>query len=391
MDEQEQSIIDHLMVITGDVESRCVIVVNGTVNGSIKGKELLISENGSVSGDVEAEVLRCSGRIEGNVVTRSLILTETGCQVGTVETKELEVAPGAVLDCALQSGAGKDPGGSGGKSLAKRTGFDLSECIVAFQEEHRSCCMDVSSSERCELFNHIVDLLKKDKPLIKVTGDGGSGKSQLVRKLKEKLSDNYTVLLLEDQVGAVAALVERVAVDLGIDTGELTTQDSKIAAIEEIVTEKRNTDRKIVLLVDDAQLMYPATMEGIIRLLTSAYQEERGEGLLQMILCGTAQMDAQMVATTIEYFEDETNCQLSLEPLNIKDTADYIRYCLQCATKGSESDCASLFQYETIRKIHVASGGNIAAINKLAGRALRSAHADGAVSVAPNFLHDTIV
>ena len=132
-----------------------------------------------------------------------------------------------------------------------------------------------------------------------------------------------------------------------------------------------------VTLVDDAQKMYPATMEGMTRILTNGYEE--GEELLQMILFGTKEMESKMVVTTVEYFEDETNCQLFLAPLTIKDTADYLRFCLQLALPEDGARAVSLFSNEIIKEIHEGSRGNIAAINLLADKALRQYH--GAANV----------
>jgi type II secretory pathway predicted ATPase ExeA len=93
-----------------------------------------------------------------------------------------------------------------------------------------------------------------------------------------------------------------------------------------------------------------------------------------------------MVTTTIEYFEDETNCQLYLEPLTIKDTAEYLRFCLQLAVKETEVDCTALLPYESISRIHSVSGGNVSKINKMVDKGLQAAHADGAIALTPDFI-----
>jgi type II secretory pathway predicted ATPase ExeA len=60
-----------------------------------------------------------------------------------------------------------------------------------------------------------------------------------------------------------------------------------------------------------------------------------GDEILQMILLGTKEMEARVAATTFKYFEDESTCQLYLEPITLKDTADYLRFCLQRAAAGN--------------------------------------------------------
>ncbi len=95
------------MVITGDIHCENQVVVEGTLSGSFSGKRLIIGEKGHVKGHVISSVIECSGHIEGDIYTGSFILKKTASHAGTVEAAELTVEPGAVLDCALQSGTSK--------------------------------------------------------------------------------------------------------------------------------------------------------------------------------------------------------------------------------------------------------------------------------------------
>ena len=381
---ENESRIGQSMTITGIVESRGRVVLEGMLGGSFIGGALEIRETGKFSGDISAQLIDCAGRLEGNISTDALILRKTGYHVGTAETRTLRVDPGAVLDCVLQSGTLR-----GNKDLDKPTSeatqpaVRLRQVLTAFREG-RPCCMDIPWSARHELLNHLLDLLEKGKPLVKVTGEKGSGKSVLVEKLRQSLPERFEVLTITDQVGAVAVLLQGVAADLGIKDFEHDSQTDLLARIMAVLEEKRGLGQRVVLLVDDAQEMYPATMEGIIRLLTNAYGE--GREMLQMVLFGTREMEAKMVSTTIGYFEDETNCQLYLEPMTIKDTADYLRFCLQLAAADKASVSVSLFPFETIRTLHVLSRGNLAEINRLADAALQAAHAAGAAEVYSDFL-----
>ncbi len=386
MGKEKQSRIGHSMVISGDVECCDCIVVEGQMNGTFKGTDLHVAESGHVSGAVIADSIECFGRLEGDITTGALVLRQTGCHVGTVETSDLTVELGAILDCALQSGTKKVQKHQVlQKEVEQAPVVSLSKCSCAFQEGTRPCCMDVPWSDRKDLYNSIVDLLDKDKPLIKVTGEGGSGKSFLAQKVQDSLPGAYEVFLISEQVGAVASLVQSVATYLGVDISAVSAQGELIVEIKGVLKEKSTRGQKVVLLVDDAELMYPATMEGMIRLLTGAYDDTNGEAL-QMILFGSDELESQMVATTVEYFEDETNCQLYLEPLTIKDTAEYLRFCLQRAAKKTEVDCIALLPYESISRIHSVSGGNISKINEMADKGLQAAHADGATAITPGFV-----
>ncbi len=386
MSEVKESRIGRWMQISGDVECTNPVVLEGKIEGSFAGQTLLIRETGELQGVVSGDSIECLGRIEGNIITRSLNLRETACHVGTVVTRELEVEPGAILDCALQSGTLKSSAATSGVvEITPEPPIDTGKLLSAFKEDFRPCCMDIPWSERLELYSHLLELLEKGKPLIKVTGERGSGKTVLVEKLRKSLPETYTALRVTDQVGSVSTLTQGIASKLGIEeAAAIASPHELLSRIKPILDAKRESGQCVVLLIDDAHKMYPATMEGITRLLTNGYGE--GDPLMQIILLGTREMEAKMVATTLEYFEDETNCQLILDPLTMKDTADYLRYCLQLASKGDGARSVALFPNETIKAIHVRSRGNIAAINSLAEKALQHLHTTGAAIATPHTL-----
>ncbi len=107
MMDENISRIGRSMVITGEVKSSGQVVLEGKLEGSFSGPDLLIEENGQLIGQFSGDKLSCSGRIEGKVFAKSLELHGSGCQFGSCETQMLKVEPGAVLDCVLQSGTPK--------------------------------------------------------------------------------------------------------------------------------------------------------------------------------------------------------------------------------------------------------------------------------------------
>lgn len=361
---KNQSVIDRSMTIVGEVTCPGLLFVKGKIDGNFRGGTVVIEERGEIHGKIAAGEIECCGHIEGNVLSDKFIMRKNGCHFGTVETKVLEVDPGANIDCVLQRGFSETPDSS-------VVQVDLEGIRSIFDERGKSWAIDVPWSERRELFDQIVSLLGKGKQLIKITGERGSGKTTLIRMLSEKLSPDTKVCIINEPVGSVKDLLLTLAADLGISVDKSERRRDIVQRIRAAVYGPDNEKTSLVLVVDDAHLMYPATIEGIIRSLTNVYGGD--EELLQLIFLGTDEIDGKLVHTTREYFEDETNCFLVLEPLTIKDTAEYLRYCVQLAPDTDASVCLSLFPYETIKKLHTSSGGNISEINRLAGNVLRSA------------------
>lgn len=374
------------MTINGEVACQNRLVIEGRLHGSFVGGQLLIAKTGLLEGKVEAEKIECFGCIKGRVSTQSLDLKSTGSHAGTVETSELKVELGAVLDCVLQSGTmvSAEPASSDKRpQLVEKS--KLEEVVGAFSEERRACCFDIPWSERLDLYNHLIDLLDKDKALVKIIGDPGSGKTVLAEKLRLDMEPQYRVIQLASQIGSVTSLLGDVAEKLGIaGIEELTKHSELLSAITGFLADGRKKGEKVLLIIDDSQDMYPASMEGITQLLTGNFGEE--PDYLQMILIGTKETETIMVETIFNYFEDETNCQFNLDPLSIKDTADYLRFCIQTMQLNDTSCSISLLPYETIKAIHVASGGSVSEINKRADKALRSAIRAGATALNVQFV-----
>jgi len=381
---------DQFMVVKGDVETDGHLIVEGELRGSFRGRNLEVGQSGRVTGEVRGEDIVCSGHIEGNVTTSSLTLQKGGCQVGTVVTAQLEVESGAVIDCVLNSTSAREVVAKPLTTPAvKEKPIDLTRYLGAFTEGERPCCIEVPWSERLELYNHVIDLFGKKKPLIKIVAGDGSGKSVFAKKLQADTLDHFAIIELTEKVGSVTTLLKEVAQSLGLKvSGELTGQSELLEQIRHELSQRNSLGEKVVLLIDDAEIMFQATMEGVIRLLSGAYGEEDvgADKYLQIVLFGKPEVKSNMVATILEYFEDETNCQLTLDSLSMKDAADYLRLGLQLAAKGDDETAMSLLPNETIKEIHVQSNGSIARINFLMDGALRRAHAQGDNYISPGLI-----
>lgn len=369
------------MVISGKVESSKSVLLEGVIEGVFIGTDITVAESGTLNGEVECAALYCAGWVEGNIVSSSLKLCKSAQHVGKVTTQKLAIEPGAVLDCILHSGTQQPPTAPDEESLGAASQpmkVLLEDYLGCFDEEHRPCCFEVPWSRRLEMYQHLGEMLGKHKPLIKVIGSAKSGKTTFLKKLLAELPQEFVVVHLEDQVGSVTDILKFVATSLGIaDTGVCSSQKDYTDILRDYVLELKKEHRSVLLLVDDCHHMYQATLEGVVRLLSGAsdgdYSGQIKEGKLQLVLFGSQELESNMVTTIRDYFEDETNCQFFLDPLSIKDTADYIRLALQMAPKGNSSGVMSVFPNETIKELHTQSGGKISDINLLAQKGLQLA------------------
>ena len=385
MNKDHESRIARSMVIRGDVECNGPVLVEGRLEGSFRGQDLEIAHGGVVSGRIGATRIECSGNLEGEIAASSLTLRKNGCHRGTVTTESLVVEPGAVLDCALQSGKRIDGSSKGVQDTTEPSiVLDLEPWLAVFDGKGSVNCMDVPWSERALLFQNVGELLAKSKPLIKICGEEGSGKSGFVHRLKAELPPEYFCISLTDKLDSVTDILSRVVEGLVEAPSSNRDQKALLDEIETKIAALQKEGRRVVLIADDVHEMFPASIEGMIRLLTSSFEER--QNVLQIILLGTGDMDELLVETIVEYFEDETNCQLDLMPLSVKDCAEYLRFCLQ-SSKMEDSLALQLFPYETIKYIHSRSAGNLATINDLATKGLLRAHQSHSSTISPSMLN----
>jgi cytoskeletal protein CcmA (bactofilin family) len=102
------SIIDQNMIITGDLSFQWKTRIDGTVNGDIKGEHLILSQSGSIKGDLEVVTFVCHGTIDGSV-SAGMVTARKGCMIrGKVAAENLIVEPGASLDGEVKTAGSAD-------------------------------------------------------------------------------------------------------------------------------------------------------------------------------------------------------------------------------------------------------------------------------------------
>lgn len=92
------SIISADLVLEGNLVSNGEVQVDGTVNGDIQCKALIVGVKGSVAGEVVAQTVRLHGAIKGMIRAKSVFLASTARMSGDVEHESLAIEPGAHIE-----------------------------------------------------------------------------------------------------------------------------------------------------------------------------------------------------------------------------------------------------------------------------------------------------
>jgi len=94
-------------IITGDIQSKGDIRVDGTLNGSINTEgKVVLGANGTIEGDVICQDADISGTINAKItVSKLLSLKATARLNGDIVTSKLSIEPGATFTGSCSMGA----------------------------------------------------------------------------------------------------------------------------------------------------------------------------------------------------------------------------------------------------------------------------------------------
>jgi len=92
------SIISRDLKIVGDMLSEGEIQVDGTVNGDIRTRILIVGETAKIKGEIVAETVRILGSVDGQIKAKVVILAANAHVVGDIMHEDLSIETGAFLE-----------------------------------------------------------------------------------------------------------------------------------------------------------------------------------------------------------------------------------------------------------------------------------------------------
>lgn len=101
-----ETIIGQSVKVKGNFHGQGNIVVEGSVEGSIKTKSfLLVGEKAKITADISAKNARISGEVVGNVrVSGYLEINSTAKVIGNLDVEQISIEKGAIVNGHCQMG-----------------------------------------------------------------------------------------------------------------------------------------------------------------------------------------------------------------------------------------------------------------------------------------------
>ncbi|MCC5855983.1 MAG: AAA family ATPase [Idiomarina sp.] len=233
-----------------------------------------------------------------------------------------------------------------------------------------------NTSFYCDLQVHhealevLLTALKTGEGFIKVTGEVGTGKTLLCRKLLNEMPDHFVTAYIPNPYLSPAELRQAIASELGIVGIDELDQHKLTQSIERELLRINQTGRSVVILLDEAQALPQESLEAL-RLLSNLETESRK--LVHLVLFGQPELDERLATRELRQLRQRITFSYQLRTLNEEELGRYLHHRLQIAGyKGPP-----LFTSASVRILHRACRGVPRLANVLCHKALLLAYGAG--------------
>ena len=201
-----------------------------------------------------------------------------------------------------------------------------------------------------------------------LTGEIGSGKTTVMRRLIRMLGGEVTVGLISNTHGRFRSIHPWALSALRI-TARDTSEIAQYEALTDFFIAEYGRGRRVLLILDEAQNLTVQTLEEL-RLLSNVNSEKHVA--LQIILVGQPELRVKMAQPELRQFAQRVAVDFHLNALTLPDAEAYVRHRLTVAGGSSE-----IFRRDAIEFIHEHSGGIPRLMNQLCDLSLVYAFAEG--------------
>ncbi|MGL4549725.1 MAG: ExeA family protein [Gemmataceae bacterium] len=212
----------------------------------------------------------------------------------------------------------------------------------------------------------LLDGLADGETFLTLTGVPGVGKSLAGRAVLERLGG--PTVYVNTAVGDPAGLLQAVLFDLGLPHEGRAEAQTRLAVVEHLLT-AFGAGKRTVLILDEAHLLSPATLEEL-RVLGNL------EGAVQIVLIGQPGLIRTLQSPALASLRQRVAVRAVLEPLGVEEAADYVLHHLRVAGAAD-----GLVGEEALGLLAKATAGVPRLLNQAMHRALRMAAAAGAAGV----------
>jgi putative secretion ATPase (PEP-CTERM system associated) len=201
-----------------------------------------------------------------------------------------------------------------------------------------------------------------------ITGEIGSGKTTLLQTLLRGLDSQTTVARIVNTMLEPRELLETIMLDFGLDAGG-KSKPLLLRDLAQYLVDQRLAGRMVLLVIDEAQNLSPATLEEL-RMLSNLETEK--SKLLQIVLVGQPNLRDKLATPELEQLRQRITVSYHLEPIDADETRNYVNHRLRRAALHTPLE----FPREVTDAVHSRSRGIPRVVNVICDAALVFGYAE---------------
>lgn len=238
-----------------------------------------------------------------------------------------------------------------------------------------------------ECFSMLLFAIASGDGFIKVTGEVGTGKTLLCRRLLNSLDEHeyYSAYIPNPKLNALE-LKRALAQELKVVNCDHIKSQNLLNEINKRLIELAKIGKKVVLVIDEAQAFPKDTLEEL-RLFSNL--ETETDKLMQIVLFGQPELDEILAQHEFRQLRQRITFSHSLNRLNKSGVGHYIHHRMMVAGYIGEP----VFDWSSIRLLQKATKGTPRLINIICAKALLIAFSKGQKRVKramiKSAIHDT--
>ena len=156
---------------------------------------------------------------------------------------------------------------------------------------------------------------------IKVTGEVGTGKTMLCRKLMNDAPEDWVIAYIPDPYLSPLELRWAFATELGLKQADTVDNQQLLQLLQHRLVALAAEGKRVVLIIDEAQALPDDTLEAL-RLLTNLETEQRK--LLQVVLFGQPELDKRLASYKFRQLRQRVSFSYLLRGMSFYEVQAYI-------------------------------------------------------------------
>jgi general secretion pathway protein A len=234
-----------------------------------------------------------------------------------------------------------------------------------------------SSKIHSEAIANLIYGIEQRKGILVVTGEIGTGKTTLCRKIFKLSAKRIKFALILNPRCSELQLLQMIVHDLGIET-KSNNKYSLMQALNEFLIIESSQGNNIVVVIDEAQHLTVKQLEQV-RLLSNLETEK--EKLLQIVLVGQPELHKKLHLPELRQLRQRVSVHFHMQPLEKDDIKHYIQHRINKAIIDPMRSRTVAFTDQAIEKIFRYTQGSPRTINILCDRALLAGFAEDTFSI----------